>query len=569
MDDNYNSCCSDAAITGQIDILRSAMADQPFGTRTVWPSLPSWAPAVSTYQAMTTSAVSTTACPRASQTTTISNHRDLVELITNCDAYHGDILITNYADVEIDGDRLISIVGDLSINSSDKVRDISFAQLQFVTGKFSLSGSFADSVAYSFDALKRISELDISNTDLYNFDIVDKAPLLASIGSFTATSNKNLANISLPIKSFDNVEISDNDGFPSIVLEYLVTVNKSANFKQVRDFEAPVLKNVEGDLVFDKNHFASLALDALVSVAGTFNITDSYGLANLSLKDLKSVGMPGHDSMFTITPSKPENAYLNNITLPALSTVHGAIYLQGNFSEVGMPELREVTGDLHIQDNRSSDLALCASVLQNYGSQISTLPITCNGNSIHATAITVTSTAATTATSTSTTSSKSSDPTSSSSSGLSTGAKAGIGIGAALAGILALLLIALFLISRDKKRLATRQRLAPDQPKTLDYSPMFGETATSIPLSSQYQDDDNVEDGGRGFVGAGVEGSSANLNARDDMDHLRANVERPVSPISMGEAGQEVGGRGSTRSVSPESVGRLSLRDGRESGLAM
>lgn len=65
-----------------------------------------------------------------------------------------------------------------------------------------------------------------------------------------------------------------------------------------------------------------------------------------------------------------------------------------------------------------------------------------------------------------------------------------------------------------------------------------------------------------GFATGDGSGSSANLNT------LRAVPldDRPVSPISMGEQG--LGGSRSG-SVSPVSIGRLSLRDGHERGLAM
>lgn len=95
------------------------------------------------------------------------------------------------------------------------------------------------------------------------------------------------------------------------------------------------LKQVSGDISFISNTFGELSLPEISDVAGTLTITSNSQLSKLGLPKLQRLGG---------ALSVGNNNNLGTIdSFPKLEEVDGTLDITGNFDEVQLPKLADVS----------------------------------------------------------------------------------------------------------------------------------------------------------------------------------------------------------------------------------
>jgi len=131
-------------------------------------------------------------------------------------------------------------------------------------------------------------------------------------------------------------------------------------FRNVTEIDMPSLNKVQGDMGLYSDLFTSFAAPNLTLIDGTLAVVDSPSLSSLSFPNLQGIG-----GGFLIA----NNTDLLSINgFPRLQVIVGAIDFTGTFTEVKLPELRDVRGGSNVQT--SGTVNVCGMFNADQANQI-------------------------------------------------------------------------------------------------------------------------------------------------------------------------------------------------------
>ncbi|EEP80711.1 predicted protein [Uncinocarpus reesii 1704] len=302
---------------------------------------------------------------------TIQNQGD-ADGLASCKTIDGDLEISSRVSGTISIDGVERITGKLTCKGAVNMTELSAAKLAKIEDAFMLSGlttlatlkfdALTEVDSINFEALPRLQQLSftkgvtkagsvrITNTDLVNLNGID----LETVGDFDVSNNPHLTEVNVN-------KITNATGFVSFSANHRDLKIKFPNlenalnmtFRNASDVSLPSLKKTTGLIGFYSNYFEDFAAPNLTTT-GDLVINDNSMLANISFPQLETVR-----GAFQIA----NNTNLKSVTeVPKLKTITGALDFTGNFSEVELPELKEVRGQFNMQ---SSGKLNCDPIKEN------------------------------------------------------------------------------------------------------------------------------------------------------------------------------------------------------------
>ncbi|KAL1953261.1 hypothetical protein VTO42DRAFT_3349 [Malbranchea cinnamomea] len=295
---------------------------------------------------------------------TIENQSD-ADGLTSCSKIKGDITIAEHYAGGLVLDGIESIAGSLICEGGENVTSIEAPKLEIIEDEFSLTG------------LVRMTDLrmdSLTEVGSINFVALPKLQALSFTKGVTKAGRVRIENTDL--NSLDGIDLESTEGMQILNNPHLTTVNVnnivnatghvdfSANSEKL-EIRFPNLENAQ-NMTF--RNTSLVALPSLKKTAGLLGFYSNY-FQDFSAPNLTSTG----DLVFV------DNAKLNNISLPLLKTVNGAVQIAnntrldaidgfdslttikgaldftGNFTSVNLPKLDEIQGEFNIQSSGELD----------------------------------------------------------------------------------------------------------------------------------------------------------------------------------------------------------------------
>ncbi|KAK9452051.1 uncharacterized protein V1518DRAFT_410239 [Limtongia smithiae] len=297
------------------------------------------------------------------QTTYTATSQSDLDAIASCGSLSGSLVISDtLTSAAIDG--ISSIGGSLTVSNNSQINTISAPALDSIGGAFTLSeltlltslnfprlASVGSIYWVTLPALSTLTfttgvtdcpSIYISDTDLTSLDGI--SPTVAT--KFEINNNLNLDTVDIPLEyATDQIDVSYNGNtdvsFPDLKWSNNLT------FQDVASVSTPSLTTVNGSYLLISNVFTSLTASNLTSVGG-LTITDNDDVTSISFPELVTIGTAGLDIA--------NNTDLENLSgFPKLTTVSGAIILEGSFTNATFPELTLVRGAVTIESDEDFD----------------------------------------------------------------------------------------------------------------------------------------------------------------------------------------------------------------------
>lgn len=301
----------------------------------------------------------------------VTSQGDL-ESLSTCKKYQGTITVDHTAINKISFTGVEALSGDLIIKDNDALSSLDLGSLKIVDGqvklennkvmnKFSaksLTGvrSFEIAVHPALSTLAFSAGLDqadrfiVSDTTTTRIDglkfskvselVIDNNIYLKSVdfGNMTEVSSSLKVSANSPSLNLD-VSTSANSCMNMLTSLCIQLKNikklKDAAFRNLAGVALDSLKQVSGDISFISNTFGELSLPEISDVAGTLTITSNSQLSKLGLPKLQRLGgalsVGNNNNLATID------------AFPKLEEVDGTLDITGNFDEVQLPKLADVS----------------------------------------------------------------------------------------------------------------------------------------------------------------------------------------------------------------------------------
>ncbi|KAK9375949.1 uncharacterized protein V1513DRAFT_441340 [Lipomyces chichibuensis] len=309
------------------------------------------------------------------ETSITANVQSDLDNLSGCTTFGGDIILSpTLSTATINGIQNIS--GSLICNNNTQITSISAPLLRSIGGTFQLS-QLTILNTLSFPRLSSVGTIDwvtlpavsglsfttgvtscqditISDTDLTSLTGIN----LTTVSKLDINNNLNLNDIEMGLtEATYQVDISFNGqtavSFPYLQWAYNLT------FQNVHSVDTPVLSVVNASYLLIKNVFSSISAPNLTTVGG-LSIDENLSLTNMSFPKLTTIGGSGLQIS--------NNTRLSSIGgFPNLSTVNGAIVLDGDFTNATFPSLTLVRGAVNIDSDDDFDCSSFNSLNSNGG----------------------------------------------------------------------------------------------------------------------------------------------------------------------------------------------------------
>ncbi|GAM41978.1 hypothetical protein TCE0_043f15543 [Talaromyces pinophilus] len=410
------------------------------------------------------------------------------DLASKCKSFDGDVRISSYEDGALSLDGVTEITGNINFGYNPNLTGVVANDLATIGQQLYVS-SDENLVSLNFPSLLNLKEVWLySLPNLTEFttaaNFVNITSILIEETGLTTienlqpkyvsevriANNPSLQNISLPIINSSNyVAIEQNIGrdgtyaivsLPSLVAAFNVSISGS------QSVDLSSLTHVGWSIGAVQNSFETLSLPQLLQVED-FMVWNNSALDALAVPSLTNVT---GDITMNYHPK------LRTIDFPALSRVGGDISVNGSFTEILVPDLTDVEGDINVYSSANLD---CSTLDPYDKSDVFKGLYHCQGLFANASPGQSNSTSANNSSSSS---SDSSSPNSTSSSGvgLSGAVKGGIA-GGTVGGIFLLSVLVLFGVRyRKKKDIVQPDKHIPIAPTPYVHNPVVEADSTRV-----------------------------------------------------------------------------------------
>lgn len=267
--------------------------------------------------------------------------------------------------IEIGGDTISNIdlsnveeiAGDLKLFNSSSVTDVMLNKVKTISGSLEIQGytqlftvdlsalnevnelSFVSLPSFSTlnlnTGVSKASSIEVSDTALHSLDnLID----VSTIDTLNINNNKNVSSFDLPLQSVgENLILSFNSDDCEVKLDELKWAS-NLTVQDVGSLSAGNLTSVNGSLVLGYNTFDSLELKKLRSVGASVRIFANDEMTKVDLSKLTTIG--GELRMFNNTELTDLGETFSN-----LSTVKGAVNIDGDIGNFSLPNLKSIAGD--------------------------------------------------------------------------------------------------------------------------------------------------------------------------------------------------------------------------------
>ncbi|KAH9828414.1 GPI-anchored cell wall organization protein Ecm33 [Teratosphaeria destructans] len=305
-------------------------------------------------------------------TTTLRGWQDIVALAP-CTTFTGSLAIaTDFPGplLEVEGPE--TILGSVVVANVSNITTIAARNLSTITGDCVLSNlplltnltlpNWSSVSTLRLDRIPTPNTLDLQTTlqqvtNLYVTNTTLEAlPALvlpsAQMENLVITGNAYLDTVRFEAGNITQmVTIAGNGGTMDLTLPNL-TYAYDMEISNASQIDMPLLHSVSQDLVIHWNSASNISLPQLSFVGSELSITNNSQLLDIRLNQLVNV-QGGLD-----LSGNPQVEQIRG--LPVLSVVGGDLTLEGPFTNISLPSLHTVTGDVVIQT--SDDEFNCSSI---------------------------------------------------------------------------------------------------------------------------------------------------------------------------------------------------------------
>lgn len=278
--------------------------------------------------------------------------------LASCPTLDGQVTVSGSQLGSVDLSSIKEIKGDLKVFNLSSITDISFNQLQTISGLLEIDActqlhvidlsSLTEAEQLSLISLPSLATINLNKgiSKAGTIEVSDTA--LSSlqgltnyntVGTLNINNNKNISSIELPLQTVtDTLTLSFNADECEVKLDQLEWAS-NLTVQDVLDLSASNLTAVNGTFVLAYNRFDSAKLPELKEVGGSFQIFANDDLKELSIDKLTDVG--GELRLFN-------NSQLEELSFNDLETIKGAVNIDGAFGNFTLPNLSEVDGDFSV-----------------------------------------------------------------------------------------------------------------------------------------------------------------------------------------------------------------------------
>jgi hypothetical protein len=299
-------------------------------------------------------------------TTTISSSAQATEL-AQCQSYDGDIRLGSAVAGHVSLDGIVTITGDLGLAYGSDISSLSASDLVTIGDTLTISNNDlltslslpslknVDTIYIngapnltefvSTDGVSNISTIQIIETGLSNVDWLKTV----NISRLEVAQNPVLSDISLPVvNGLGSFSFARNGPALKLSLSSLKAAY-NLTFSHVQEINIPSLESVTYSLGFIANELETLSIEKLAK------------LDNLMLWNNTALSQLGLPALTNVTGDivTNGNTALGTLSLPKLERVRGDIALNGSYTNISMPTLVDVQGNVII---RSSGPLNCSSL---------------------------------------------------------------------------------------------------------------------------------------------------------------------------------------------------------------
>ncbi|EDO16660.1 hypothetical protein Kpol_1052p7 [Vanderwaltozyma polyspora DSM 70294] len=274
--------------------------------------------------------------------------------LSNVKNLYGSLTIFNATSLSLfSADSLEMITGTLSLRQLTILTSASFGSLAYVDSINLVTLPAIDNFA---SALKNANIIYISDTTLAN---IDGFSTLDSVQSFNVNNNRQLTSVASSLRTVSEaLEFSSNGNNATVVFDNLVWAN-NITLRDVSSASFATLKTVNASLGFINNSLPIVNLTQLGNVGASLSFVSNDQLSTVNCKNLTTIG-----GGFVIA----NNTELQTIDgFKKLSTVGGAIDIEGNFSSLDLGSLRNVRGGATFDTSASNFSCSSLNQLQSNG----------------------------------------------------------------------------------------------------------------------------------------------------------------------------------------------------------
>ncbi|KAF2767547.1 hypothetical protein EJ03DRAFT_144852 [Teratosphaeria nubilosa] len=322
-------------------------------------------------------------------TTTLRGWQDIAALAP-CTTFTGSLAVATDFDsplLEVEGPE--TILGSVIVANVPNITTIAARNLSTITEDCMLSNlplltnltlpNWSSVSTLKLDRIPTPNTLNLQTTfqqvtNLYVTNTTLEAlPALvlpsAQMENLVITGNEFLDTVRFEAGNITQmVTIAGNGGTMELTLPNL-TYAYDMEISNATQINMPLLHSVSQNLVIDWNSASNISLDRLSFVGSALSITDNSQLGDIQLNQLVNV-----QGDLDLT-GNPQVEQIDG--LPVLSFVGGNLTLEGQFTNISLPSLHTVTGDVVLQT--SDDAFNCSSI----PADIASGSYTCNAQTSH------------------------------------------------------------------------------------------------------------------------------------------------------------------------------------------
>lgn len=292
-------------------------------------------------------------------TTTVQNAGDASAFAT-CTKFTGNIAVATGTSDPLDFGNLGMLEGDLVANSATSLNTISANSLTEITGNFSLientvlaNLNFAQltkcgtinwitlPALQSITAnVQQVSNLYIQDTQLGSLDGIS----LKTADTIWIAQNNFLSNLTMQLTNVTGgIQIQENGGqSPTNVMFPNLKSTYNATFRNCSSVTMPSLEVVNTTLGFFSGGMEMMTFPNLTNT-GSLTATDNEQLNNMSFPKLKQItgGLTvGNNPLLKMMDG-----------FASLTTITGALDMNGNFTSVALPAIHDIRGAFNLQSS--------------------------------------------------------------------------------------------------------------------------------------------------------------------------------------------------------------------------
>ncbi|KAK9456234.1 hypothetical protein V1511DRAFT_457269 [Dipodascopsis uninucleata] len=279
--------------------------------------------------------------------TTLSGNLILAETLTSAtltgiEQITGNLICSNNSQItSISAPSLNSIGGTFTLNQLTVLATLSFPVLTSVGAINWITLPGVDSLDFN-TGVNKCDSVYISDTSLNSLDGIN----LTTITTLELNNNLNLDDVEMGVTSVSNMLDISFNGNTAVSFPSLQWAN-NLTFQDVSSISTPSLNTVNSTYQLINNTFTSLQAPNLTSVGG-ISVESNNKLTNISFPKLKTVGSAGLEIA--------NNTKLTDLSgFPILSSISGALILDGDFVNASFPELTLVRGAVTIESEDDFD----------------------------------------------------------------------------------------------------------------------------------------------------------------------------------------------------------------------